>query len=56
MLLIICYGEFFSFHRPVMPRLESYLNHGEFKLKSEVHIKNWKRRTSVEKKQAALTI
>ena len=39
-----------------MRRLESYLNHEEFKLKSELHIKNWKKRTSVEKKQAALTI
>ena len=43
-LLIIVYGEFYSFHRPVMPILESQLNHGEFKLKSELQIKNWKKR------------
>ena len=36
MLLIIFYGEFYSFHRLVMPRLESQLNHGEFKFKSAV--------------------
>ena len=40
MLLIIFYGEFCSFHGPVMPRLESQLNHEEFKLKSELQIKN----------------
>ena len=56
MLLIIFYGKFYSFHRPIMPRLESQLNHGEFKLKSELHIKHWKKRSSVEKKQATLTI
>ena len=27
-----------------MPILESQLNHGEFKLKSELQIKNWKKR------------
>ena len=27
-----------------MPRLESQLNHREFKLKSELHIKNWKKK------------
>ena len=36
MLLIIFYGEFCSFHMLVMPRLESQLNHGEFKLKSGI--------------------
>ena len=41
MVLIIFYGEFCSFHRPVMPSLEIQLNHGEFKLKSELQIKNW---------------
>ena len=56
MLLIIFYGEFFSFHRPAMPRLKSQLNHGEFKLKSELQIKNWKKRSSAEKKQATLEI
>ena len=56
MLLIIFYGEFCSFHRPVMPRLESQLNHGKFKLKSELQIKNWKKRSSAEKKQATLAI
>ena len=56
MLLITFYGEFCSFHRPVMPRLESQLNHGEFKLKLELQIKNWKKRSSVEKKQATLAI
>ena len=44
MLLIIFYGEFYSFHRPVMPRLESQLNHEEFKMKSELQIKNWKKK------------
>ena len=39
-----------------MPRLENQLNHGEFKLKSELHIKNWKKRSSAEKKQVALAI
>ena len=56
MLLIIFYGEFCCFHRPVMPRLESQLNHGEFKLKSKLHIKNWKKRSSAEKKQTTLAI
>ena len=56
MLLIILYGEFCSFHRLVMPRLESHLNHREFKLKLELPIKNWKKRSSAEKKQAALAI
>ena len=36
MLLIIFYGEFCSFHKLVMQRLVSQLNHGEFKLKSEL--------------------
>ena len=54
MLLIIFYGEFCSFHRPIMPRLESQLNHGEFKLKLELQIKNWKKRSIGKKKQAAL--
>ena len=40
MLLITFYDEFFSFHRPVMPRLESQLIHGESKLKSKLQIKN----------------
>ena len=40
MLLIIFYGKFCSFHRPVMPRLDSELNNGEFKLKLELQIKN----------------
>ena len=44
MLLIIFYGEFCSFHKPVMPRLKSQLNHEEFKLKSELQIKNWKKK------------
>ena len=44
MLLIIFYGEFCSFHRPVMLILESKLNHELFKLKSELHIKNWNKR------------
>ena len=39
-----------------MPRLESQLNHGEFKLKSELQIKNWKKRSSAESKQATLEI
>ena len=39
-----------------MPRLEIHLNHEEFKLKSELHIKNWKKISSVENKQAALAI
>ena len=43
MLLIKFYGEFCSFHRPVMPSLESQLNHGEFKSKSELQIKSWKK-------------
>ena len=56
MILIIFYGEFCSFHRPVIPRLKSQLNHREFKLKSELQIKNWKKISSVEKKQPALAI
>ena len=56
MLLIIFYGEFCSFHKPFMPRLESQLSHGEFKLKSKLQIKNWKKRSSAEKKQATLAI
>ena len=56
MLLIIFYGEFCSFHKLVMPRLVSQLNHGEFKLKSELWIKNWKKISSAEKKQATLAI
>ena len=44
MLLIIFYGEFCSFHRPVMLILESRLDHEEFKLKSKLQIKNWKKR------------
>ena len=39
-----------------MPRLESHLNHGEFKLKSELQIKNWKKRSSAGQKQATLAI
>ena len=39
MLLIIFYGEFCSFHRLVMPVLESQFNYGECKLKSELQIK-----------------
>ena len=39
-----------------MPRLENQLNHREFKLKSELHIKNWKKRSSAKKKQATLAI
>ena len=39
-----------------MPRLESHLNHREFKLKLELLIKNWKKRSSAEKKQATLAI
>ena len=39
-----------------MPRLESQLNHGEFKLKSELDIKNWKKRSSTKKKQETLAI
>ena len=39
-----------------MPRLESHLNHREFKLKLEILIKNWKKRSSAEKKQATLAI
>ena len=38
-----------------MPRLVSQLNHEEFKLKSELHIKNWKKRSSAEN-QATLAI
>ena len=56
MLLIIFYGEFYSFHKPVTPRLESQFNHREFKLKSELQIKNWRKRSSAEKNQAALAI
>ena len=36
MLLIISYGEFCSFYKLVMPSLESELDHGEFKFKSEL--------------------
>ena len=39
-----------------MPRLESHLNHGEFKLKSELQIKILKKRSSAESKQATLEI
>ena len=39
-----------------MPKLESRLNHGEFKLKSKLQTKNWKKRSKVEKKQATLEI
>ena len=39
-----------------MPRIESQLNHEEFKLKSELQIKNWKKRSNAEKKHAALAI
>ena len=39
-----------------MPRLESQLNHKEFKLKSELQIKNLKKMSSAEKKQATLAI
>ena len=39
-----------------MPSLKSQLNHGKFKLKLELQIKNWKKRTSAEKKQATLAI
>ena len=56
MLPIIFYGEFYSFHRKVMPRLESQLNHRGFNLKSELQIKNWKKRSIAEKKQVALEI
>ena len=35
-LLVISYGEFCSFHRLVMPILDSQLNRGEFKLQSEL--------------------
>ena len=50
MLLIIFYGEFGIFYMSVMPILKSKLNHGEFKLKSKLQIKIWKKRSSVEKK------
>ena len=39
-----------------MPRLVSQLNHGEFKLKSKLQIKNWKKRSGSEKKQSTLAI
>ena len=39
-----------------MPRLESQLNHKEFKLKSELQIENWKKKSNAEKKQATLEI
>ena len=39
-----------------MPRLEGQLNHGEFKLKSELQIENWKKKSNAEKKQATLAI
>ena len=39
-----------------MPSLESHLDHGEFKLKSKLHIKNWKKRSSAAKKKATLAI
>ena len=39
-----------------MPRLESQLNTREFKLKSKLQIKNWKKRSSAENKQIAFTI
>ena len=39
-----------------MLRLESQLTHEEFKFKSELQIKNWRKRSSVEKKQATLAI
>ena len=32
-----------------MPRLESQLNHREFKLKSELQIENWKKKSNAEK-------
>ena len=51
MLLIIFYGEFCSFHRPVMLILESQLNHDLFKLKSELHIKNWNREENKQCKE-----
>ena len=56
MLLIIFYGEFSSFHKPVIPSLESQLNHEEFKLKSELQIKSWKKISSAKKKQATMEI
>ena len=56
MLIIFFYGESCSFHRPVSPRLENQLNHREFKLKLELHIKNLKKRSSAKKKQATLEI
>ena len=39
-----------------MPRLESQLNHGEIKLKLELYIKYWKKRSSAENKQETLEI
>ena len=42
MLLIIFYGEFCSFHGPIMQRLESQLNHREFKLNSDQKLEDEK--------------
>ena len=55
MLLIIFYGEFCSFHRPIMSCLESQLNHGEFKSKSKLQIKIGVSE-AVQKKKATLEI